>query len=135
MGGRFWVESVAGIGSTFHFTASFGLGVAREHPAELSLEKVKGTQVLVVDDNRTNRQILVEMLNNWKLAPTAAVGGEAALSELDHAAAAKHPYQLVLLDAHMPDMDGFAGGRKDSAKFRYYWSDHHDAHFRFSIRR
>jgi len=112
MGGRFWVESVYGVGSTFHFTASFGLGVAREHPAVLSLDKVKGTQVLVVDDNGTNRQILVEMLNNWKMNPAAAAGGEAALSILGDASAAKHPYPLILLDAHMPDMDGFAVAEK-----------------------
>jgi two-component system, sensor histidine kinase and response regulator len=112
MGGRFWVESVAGTGSTFHFTASFGIGVAQERGAVLSLERVQGTHVLVVDDNGTNRKILVEMLNNWKLNPTAAVGGMAALSMLDSAAATKNPYPLILLDAHMPDMDGFAVAEK-----------------------
>jgi two-component system sensor histidine kinase/response regulator len=112
MGGRFWIESVAGIGSTFHFTASFGLGEALERVAELSLERVQGTQVLVVDDNGTNRKILVEMLNNWKMAPASAGGGEAALAILGDASAAKHPYPLILLDAHMPDMDGFAVAEK-----------------------
>jgi CheY-like chemotaxis protein/HPt (histidine-containing phosphotransfer) domain-containing protein len=108
MSGRLWVESEPGHGSAFHFTASFGLGVSPDVLEPLSLQKIRGAAVLVVDDNGSNRQILVEMLNNWQMSPAAAVGGQAALSMLEQAFQAKHPYPLILLDAHMPDVDGFA---------------------------
>jgi CheY-like chemotaxis protein len=62
---------------------------------------------LIVDDNATNRRVLYEMLRHWQMHPTAADGGLDALSELQRAAALGHPYPLVLLDAQMPDMDGF----------------------------
>jgi PAS domain S-box-containing protein len=112
MGGRFWVESVAGTGSTFHFTASFGLGTPVAHQPVPSLQKMTGASVLIVDDNSTNRRILVEMLNNWKMSPTEAAGGDAALTMLQEAASAQQPFPLVLLDAHMPDVDGFALAEK-----------------------
>src|SRR5262249_26159025 len=64
--------------------------------------------VLAVDDNETNRGILAEMLANWRMRPTAVGGGRAALAEMKRAAAAGHPFPLVLLDAVMPDLDGLA---------------------------
>ena len=68
---------------------------------------LEGLPVLVVDDNAANRRILEEMLADWHMRPTAVPGGPEALTVLGQAAAAGHPFPLVLLDGHMPGMDGF----------------------------
>ncbi len=107
MGGCIWVESAVGEGSTFHFTARFGLAPApARRPAATPLP-LDGLPVLVADDNATNRRILQELLGNWHMRPTLVDGGEAALTALREAAAAGEPFPLVLLDGHMPGMDGF----------------------------
>ena len=109
MGGRIWVESEEGKGSKFHFTAR--LGLAKSPKAELPLPPaacLQGLRVLVVDDNATNRLILAERLRRWGCNPTSAESGEAALSAMKRAAEAGEPFSLVLTDAQMPGMDGFA---------------------------
>ncbi len=108
MGGRLGLDSEVGRGSTFHFTARFGLqtGPVRA-PVPASLETLRGLPVLVVDDNGTNRRILAEMLGNWGFRPTVAEGAERALEAIARANADGAAFRLVLLDARMPGMDGF----------------------------
>ncbi len=108
MGGQLRVESGPGRGSIFHFTVhlSEGHGSVAER-IRLPPPKLAGMRVLVVDDNTTNRQILEEVLLRWGMRPTIAGGGEVALVLLDRAVAEGTAFPLVILDAHMPDVDGF----------------------------
>jgi PAS domain S-box-containing protein len=108
MGGRIWMESEVGKGAQLHFTTQMKsrgdvIAIGTIAPPEI----LRSVKVLVVDDNRTNRRILEGMLQRWEMNSKSVKGGEEALAEISNAQSAGRPYGLILMDMHMPKMDGF----------------------------
>ena len=105
MGGEIGVDSEPGKGSTFHFTAKFGVQPEQRHLIT-TIEEAVGLRVLVVDDNLSAREIMLSMLVSLKLDATTVSSGLEAIDELERAQLKGKPYGLVLMDWMMPGMDG-----------------------------
>jgi signal transduction histidine kinase/DNA-binding response OmpR family regulator len=110
MGGTIGVDSVPGEGSTFWFTLPLRLD-AQPHTAPVPVADLRGLRVLIVDDNEVNRRVIHEQITSWGMRNGSFASGAEALDAIRHARQAGDPYHFVILDYHMPGMDGMAVAR------------------------
>jgi PAS domain S-box-containing protein len=110
MGGRLWVESELGQGSTFHASVRLAIheGESQTAPVPAALAELRGARVLVADGQATNRQVIADLLRNWSLEPIEAADGPAALERIEQAADSGQRIRLALLDARLPESDGIS---------------------------
>jgi len=106
MGGEIWVESTQGKGSRLWFNLEFEKQAIKDVVIEKVYADAKGLNVLVVDDNETNREILIKMLGGFGCRAEAVASGAEAITAMKDAAHTGAPYKVVLLDMQMPGMDG-----------------------------
>jgi PAS domain S-box-containing protein len=107
MGGQIGLDSAPGRGSRFHFTARFGLREPTLVPNEpMRSERLRGIRTLIADDNEVARELLAQMTESFGLRTTAVADGNAALQAILQADAQDVPFELLLLDWKMPQLDG-----------------------------
>ncbi len=111
MGGTAGLDSVEGTGSTFWFTARVGVAERKHLDLQAQHDALKGLRVLVVDDNATNRRVLTGQLEACGVKPVCVATAQDALQELVDATVCDQPFQVALLDFHMPECDGEQLGR------------------------
>ena len=107
MGGAISVQSRVGGGTTFSVFLNFPVARVKSPKYMEDTVLLEGVRALVVDDNATNRLILSKMIQGWKMIVSEVDSGKAALDEMDRADRAGLKPDLVILDGHMPEMDGF----------------------------